>query len=143
MIIKSHTPEVPGMTLFLSWVPQDPWHLFNKVSFWFKLDNTSFLSLATKKVVSNTEHVYSRMMDPDGNSGDGKEVLAAVTDGSEGSLTSLSSYLPDPAAPRPHRGALQPGVRSPVGCCLRICSSANLLRCRKTGHRTAAMPNET
>lgn len=56
-----------------------------KVSFWFKLDKTSFLSLATKKVLSNTEHVHSCTVDADGNCGDGKEVLAAVTDGSEGS----------------------------------------------------------
>lgn len=73
------------MASFLSWVPQDSWYLYNEVSFRFKLDKTSFLSLATKKVLSNTEHVHSCTVDVDGNCGDGKEVLAAVTDGSEGS----------------------------------------------------------
>ena len=80
MALEAHTPGVPGVTSFLSWVPPDPWHLYNEVSFWFELDKTSFLSLATENVLGNTEHVYSCMADPDGNSGDGKEVLAAVTE---------------------------------------------------------------
>lgn len=46
------------MTLFLSWVPRDPWYLYNKVPFWCKPNKTTFPSLAPNQVLSSTEHFY-------------------------------------------------------------------------------------
>ena len=51
--LELHVPEHPSMTPFLSWVPVNPWCLCNQVSFWFELDKTGFLSLATNKVLSS------------------------------------------------------------------------------------------